>query len=652
MTFTENDVTVVMCTANRNELSKLFIDYFIQTFPKSELIVIENSNEKINFEYLSRKYANYQKVRIFYSSPPGLSRARNFAIDKVKSNLIAFTDDDCLPDSDWLKSLASTKLWENADVVGGKILPIFPKHFDSTNLSEELFSSLAILDLGEKPRLLDLNENLVGANLCFKREIFNHYKFSESLGRVGNSLLSGEESDVLQEMMKKGIKIGYEPSAKVEHIVSQERLNPLWFLRRFAWQGVSDALSGNLNNSEWNKDALDYHSNNLGINKFIDNLFLNEFSNLDDRVKFARYLVYQLLQTDSENVIPLPFPAPYVPLRPKTKHIVFDYQNFHEFLAYSLPRDSISLVTSKFLPYELSTDDFEYIINDLRLKALGSSSALHLVFLTIDNILDQNLFPIFQKIFYSFEKVTVCLHRMPNRGQLDLLGKLNEKARILVFSKLIEEALRLEGIDITYVPIPIRKLNYEFGVNISYTSEVFRIAIAGEFRSKFQLEYLSSLLKFLHESHIQVTFRFIGGVRSDESLRAISELSKKWPGYIDNECLVKIKDKYQVIDNSKYYREISSCDSIFKLQFEENMAGSAVISDALSLGIPIITLLGTESARSIEQIYDDLIVNPHNHETFAKALHSLSNQKQTQTSDYCSQVNNDYLKLLLDENSP
>jgi len=46
----------------------------------------------------------------------GEMTARNKGISLTNSPIIAFTDDDCIPDNDWLKN--GIKYFENSDVVG------------------------------------------------------------------------------------------------------------------------------------------------------------------------------------------------------------------------------------------------------------------------------------------------------------------------------------------------------------------------------------------------------------------------------------------------------------------------------------------------------------------------------------------------------
>jgi glycosyltransferase involved in cell wall biosynthesis len=449
-------------------------------------------------------------------------------------------------------------------------------------------------------------------------------------------------------MSSQGSKIGYEPNAIINHIVSEDRLQSHWFLRRFAWQGVSDSLSEKLNNFEWNRRALDYHAENLGIKKFVDELLADDYKDLEDRAKFARYFIFELLNTESHSPTAPPNMSPFLPVKPNTSHLVFDYEHFHDFLAFTLPSDSITVVTSKYSPYELSTSEFERIVNDLRLKSLSSSKPLHLIILTVDNLLNQSLFPIFQRVFNSYEKVTVCLHRMPNANEKSLLSKLQNRARILVFSKTVEDSLKNEDMNVRYIPIPIRKLNYELNLQTLEESKHTQIAVAGEFRSQKQMQYLTSIIDYLKNRSILVTFKLIGGIKSAEMLRDIAKISELNPGYIHEDNLVRINGEYKVIDSVSYYREIANSDVLLKLQFEEYAAGSAVVADALALGIPIMTLKDTESSRTVEKFFSNLIIDPTNHHTFVSALDLVRKYDKVPNLDFNLKVTEEFVNILLD----
>ena len=65
--------------------------------------------------------------------------------------------------------------------------------------------------------------------------------FPEELGRDGNTLLSGEDSALVEAVRQAGWKIWLEPAAIVDHTVHAERCRSRYYWRRLWWAGVSRA---------------------------------------------------------------------------------------------------------------------------------------------------------------------------------------------------------------------------------------------------------------------------------------------------------------------------------------------------------------------------------------------------------------------------
>lgn len=60
---------------------------------------------------------------------PGNGPAKNFAVQQAKGSFIVFTDDDCIPDKNWLNRLYTAQQITTADIVVGACLP-----YDTNNL--------------------------------------------------------------------------------------------------------------------------------------------------------------------------------------------------------------------------------------------------------------------------------------------------------------------------------------------------------------------------------------------------------------------------------------------------------------------------------------------------------------------------------------
>lgn len=111
------EVSVIIPTYNRPDmLINLLKNFESQTFKNFEVIVVVDGDDKTaNIVKNYKKNCPYPlEVEVIPNS--GCSVARNRGISLAKSNIIAFTDDDCIPDNDWLKK--GIMYFENPNVVG------------------------------------------------------------------------------------------------------------------------------------------------------------------------------------------------------------------------------------------------------------------------------------------------------------------------------------------------------------------------------------------------------------------------------------------------------------------------------------------------------------------------------------------------------
>jgi len=112
-----SQVSVVIPTYNRPEmLINLLRSLEDQSFKNFEVIVIVDGDDKTgNMIKDYKKNCSYH-LQINATPNTGCNAARNEGISLAKSTIIAFTDDDCIPDNDWLKN--GIKYFENSNAVG------------------------------------------------------------------------------------------------------------------------------------------------------------------------------------------------------------------------------------------------------------------------------------------------------------------------------------------------------------------------------------------------------------------------------------------------------------------------------------------------------------------------------------------------------
>jgi glycosyltransferase involved in cell wall biosynthesis len=185
--------------------------------------------------------------RLLRTDAPGLSRARNLGLAEAEGSWVAFLDDDAVPEPGWAAALLDriAALPDRAAALGGRILPAWEAPLPGW-WPPSLRGVLTIIEwegFGEVGVDLPEDIEIYGANMAFAaaplREVGG---FPETLGRVGDRLLSGEEVEVVAALRALGYRAFYEGAAAVRHSIQRDRLRPGWLLSRLLWQGATDAL--------------------------------------------------------------------------------------------------------------------------------------------------------------------------------------------------------------------------------------------------------------------------------------------------------------------------------------------------------------------------------------------------------------------------
>lgn len=193
-------------------------------------------------------------ARLLRTDQPGLSLARNLGLAEAGASWVAFLDDDAVPEPGWAAAMLTriAVLPERAAALGGRILPAWEEPLPGW-WPPSLRGVLTIIEwegFGEVGVDLPEEIEIYGANMAFAtgplREVGG---FAETLGRVGDRLLSGEEVEVVESLRARGYRAFYDGSAAVRHSIQRDRLRPGWLLSRLLWQGATDALRDRAGNN-------------------------------------------------------------------------------------------------------------------------------------------------------------------------------------------------------------------------------------------------------------------------------------------------------------------------------------------------------------------------------------------------------------------
>ena len=242
-------ISAIICTHNRAEfLYKAISSLVNQSIPKSlyEILVVDNCSTDSTAKVV-HSFSSGQKVKYLYEPRLGLSHARNTGWHNAKGKYVAYLDDDAIADEVWLEKAIETfeKTEPMPGCIGGKITGIWESSRPKW-LSDQLVTALTVLNWSnETIQIHDLNQKwLAGANIAFPLEVLKQLDgFIPYLDRVGNNLLSGGDVFLQKQIVNEGYNCFYIPEMAVQHLVPKNRLTQKWFISRYFWQGVSDAIA-------------------------------------------------------------------------------------------------------------------------------------------------------------------------------------------------------------------------------------------------------------------------------------------------------------------------------------------------------------------------------------------------------------------------
>jgi glucosyl-dolichyl phosphate glucuronosyltransferase len=239
------NITAILCTCNRAEtLGQTLESLAASQLPSSvswEVLVVDNNSTDKTREVVQSFSGRYSgRFRYLFEPKPGKCYALNSAIANARSEVLAFVDDDVIVDRMWLQNLTAGLLRGECAGVAGRILPggtfTLPPWLSWERCvgafrADPLSVLCARFDLGDQARELELDQAPYGANMAFRKTIFEKYgDFRLDLGPRPKSQIRNEDVEFGRRIIKAGERLCYEPSAVVHHPVPLGRISKEFFL--------------------------------------------------------------------------------------------------------------------------------------------------------------------------------------------------------------------------------------------------------------------------------------------------------------------------------------------------------------------------------------------------------------------------------------
>ncbi|HKV51100.1 MAG TPA: glycosyltransferase [Gemmatimonadaceae bacterium] len=206
------DVSVIVCTRNRSDALARLLDRLEQLVVPAgvrwELIVVDNGSTDGTAALLA-SWPRTLPMRVLNEVTPGLSRARNAGLAAASGGLLLFTDDDCLPDPQWLAAIRDEfARAPSLGVLGGRV-----ELFDQRDQPTTTRTSR---ERGQITGAFNL-DSIIGCNLALRPSALAAAgPFDIALGG-GTGAGAGEDVDFVYRALRAGLRIEYSPDALVYH---------------------------------------------------------------------------------------------------------------------------------------------------------------------------------------------------------------------------------------------------------------------------------------------------------------------------------------------------------------------------------------------------------------------------------------------------
>ena len=235
--------TVVICTRDRPTLLQRCMEAVSRlVYPKFNVLVVDNAPRDGRSRELAARWA----VSYVIEPIAGLSRARNRGARTCDTEILAYLDDDAIPEPEWLSGLAQEFIDPLVMAAAGKVHPVSVE-----TDAERLCAMMGWSEIGGKERLV-IDQHTpswfelanfggvgIGANMAFRRRAFDIWPGFHHRLDSGVMLDGGGESHAFFSLIDRGYRVVYTPRAVVRHPLPQT----MEYLRARYLKDMADATA-------------------------------------------------------------------------------------------------------------------------------------------------------------------------------------------------------------------------------------------------------------------------------------------------------------------------------------------------------------------------------------------------------------------------
>lgn len=196
----DRTLTIAISAKNAHEVIVDCLDSIgLQTVKPDEVFVVVD-DEKDSTVNIAKKYG----IKILLNKGKRLYDARQTALENCKTDILTFTDTDCVLDRNWVQNIKRV-LREHPEVAGGT--GSHPSYYKN-NIASWLHNRLYIVESLKT----GYTDGVIGGNCFFRVKSLNGVEGWDSL-----SLMGAEDFHIAKKLLSKGRKLWFDESIKAYH---------------------------------------------------------------------------------------------------------------------------------------------------------------------------------------------------------------------------------------------------------------------------------------------------------------------------------------------------------------------------------------------------------------------------------------------------
>lgn len=207
-------ISVVVATCNRSQKLRDLLEALLRSDCSNhtwDAWIVDNNSKDDTRAVVASFVSREPRIHYVFESVQGKAYALNRVISQVRGDIVAFTDDDCIPDSHWINNMATAFAADSElGFVGGRV--------ELFNADDNPTTTRTWPDRRFVSTASDALTLIIGCNMAIRRELLRTIGDFDPKITPGSGKDAGfEDLDLIYRAFKKNMRVEYRPDIVLYH---------------------------------------------------------------------------------------------------------------------------------------------------------------------------------------------------------------------------------------------------------------------------------------------------------------------------------------------------------------------------------------------------------------------------------------------------